>query len=618
MSPAASTLSRDQRPTVRLDQGAFIGTTLSEPEFPRDVEAFLGVPYAKCQRFRRPEAPDQSGDSFDAAEYGPVCPTADPTYPADEEGCLNANIFRSAGAVVEGKKVPVLVYSTSMVFPFPADGASNVAHGGAFNFGRGGDRNLAAFVSYSKRDVVAVSFNYRLGPLGFLPCDVAAGEGIANLGLMDQRVLLEWVQRNIGRFGGDEEDVTVMGFSAGAHSLGHHLLSPPSRRLFHRAILESGAPTARSVLAATHPRHEAQFTRFLTHAGLSNLSSKPDEILPALRVLPLDKFLQASLATWSECAPSVQWPFQPSIEASNRSNDNDSSSSIIPFAPIKTWTSPTLLPPLPPLLTGFNTSEGTMFVPATASSPTALSDFFSALIPSLSAADLATLESLYPPPSTYPAPPTASHGAQFRRLAQAYGHYGYIAPLLHSAHFASKKKTAGEAGAGAGADAPAPVWVYEYAAHADLAAANHGDHVPAATHDTDILTSHKTPGLLAVSDAMHAHWSSFATSSDPNGVDVDHDSRGVSWPPFISPFGDTAADDYIPKPADDPTETRGKILVFGEGNDELMGRLGQRRRGAVARVRTLTEAEVRQFRFWWDRVGLSEGMGVAEEEGSKL
>ncbi|KXH69287.1 carboxylesterase [Colletotrichum salicis] len=595
MSPTASTPSRDQRPTVRLDQGAFIGTTLSEPEFPRGVEAFLGVPYAKCQRLRRPEAPGQCGDSFDAAEYGPVCPTADPTYPADEEGCLNANVFRPAGGRVEGKKVPVLVYT----------------HGGAFNFGRGGDRNLAAFVSFSKRDVVAVSFNYRLGPLGFLPCGVAAREGIANLGLMDQRALLEWVQRNIGKFGGDEGDVTVMGFSAGAHSLGHHLLSPPSCRLFHRAVLESGAPTARSVLAATHPRHEAQFARFLTHAGLSKLSATPEDILPAIRALPLEDFLQASLMTWSECAPSVQWPFQPSIEPINSSNTDDTS--IIPLAPIKTWTSPAL-PNLPPLLTGFNTSEGTMFVPATASSPTALSDFFSALIPSLSTADLDTLESLYPPPSTYPAPPTASHGAQFRRLAQAYGHYGYIAPLLHSAHFASKAS----AGAGGAGDVPAPVWVYEYAAHADLGAANHGDHVPAATHDTDILTPHKTPGLLAVSNAMHAHWSTFATTSDPNDTENTNSSGVVSWPRFISPFGDTAADDYIPRPADDPTETRGKILVFGEGNDELMGHMGQRRRGTVARVRTLTEAEVRQFRFWWDRVGLSEGMGVAEDEGAKL
>ncbi|GJC82375.1 para-nitrobenzyl esterase [Colletotrichum liriopes] len=589
MSPPVPSPTRDQRPSVRLNQGTYIGTVLAEPEYPRAVEAFLGVSYATCERLRRAVPLGASGDTFDASDYGPVCPTADPSFPSDEH-CLNANVFRpvTAGgnkgvpdATAESKKVPVLVYF----------------HGGAFNFGRGGDRNLAAFVAFAKRDLVAVSFNYRLGPLGFLPCGLAATEGVANIGLLDQRALLQWVQRNIGAFGGDEKDVTVMGFSAGAHShpytsqLGHHLLSPSSRALFYRAILESGAPTARSVLSSTHPRHEAQFAQFLRHASVS--SHSPTQVLPALRALPLRTLLQASLATWTECAPSVQWPFQPSVDGDG---DEDS---VIPSPPIKTWTSPSLPPP-PPLITGFNTSEGTMFVPATASSPTALADFFSALIPALTPQDLELLESLYPPASTYPPPPTPAHGSQFRRLAQAYGHYGYIAPLLHSAHFASLSG--------------APVWVYEYAAHADLAAANHGDHVPAATHDTDILSAHKTPGLLAVSDAMHGYWSSFAATAD--GPNTLPNASGITWPRFVSPFGDDGAGDSVPDP-EDRDETRGKILVFGEGNDEFMGRKGERRRGTVARVRALTGLEVRQFRFWWDRVGLSEGMGVAAD-GTKL
>ncbi|EFQ33426.1 carboxylesterase [Colletotrichum graminicola] len=573
MSPPVLSPTLNQRPTVRLDQGTYIGTTLAEPEFPRVVEAFLGVPYAKCERLRRAVPPKASADTFDASDYGPVCPTADPSLPSDEQ-CLNANVFRPSeadkskgvqGVMEKGKKVPVLVY----------------IHGGAFNFGRGGDRNLAAFVAFSKRDLVAVSFNYRLGPLGFLPCGVAAREGIANNGLLDQRALLQWVQRNIAAFGGDEQDVTVMGFSAGAHSLGHHLLSPPSRALFHRAVLESGAPTARSVLSSTHPRHEAQFARFLSHAGVSG--DAPDQVFPALRALPLRTLLDASLATWAEGAASVQWPFQPSVD--------DEQDSIIPQPPIQAWASPSLPQP-PPLITGFNTSEGTMFVPAAASSPTALANFFSGLIPALTPQDLELLESLYPPASTYPPPPTPAHGVQFRRLAQAYGHYGYIAPLLHSAHLASAKG--------------APVWVYEYAAHADLAAANHGDHVPAATHDTDVLSGHRTPGLLAVSDAMHGYWSSFAaTAEGPNALP---NASGVAWPQFVSPFGDDAAGDSVPDP-EDPCEMRGRILVFGEGNDELMGRKGERRKGAVARVRTLTGLEVRQFRFWWDRVALSEGTG---------
>ncbi|KAF9870138.1 phenmedipham hydrolase [Colletotrichum karsti] len=569
-----------QRPTVSLDQGIYVGKTITDDDLPREVEAFLGIPYATAQRLRQSQLPPASSETVDASEYGPVCPTADPSFPAGED-CLSANVFRPISRGSDGvpKKVPVLVY----------------VHGGAFNFGRGADRNLAAFVSFSKKDVVAVGFNYRLGPLGFLPCGAAAKEGIANLGLLDQRTLLEWVHRNIARFGGDEDDVTVMGFSAGAHSVGHHVLSPPSRKLFRRAVLESGAPTARSVLAATHPRHETQLTQFLASASLSHLPE--DQILPALRSLPLPQLLQASLSVWTECAPSVQWPFQPSIDG------GAGSKTIIPTMPIRTWTSSDLPTP-PPLITGFNTSEGTTFVPASASSPAAFRNFFAALIPACTPQDLETLDSLYPPASTYPAPPTRHHGSEFRRLAHAYGHYGYIAPLLHSAHFASRRG--------------APVWVYEYAAHADLGAANHGDHVPAATRDADVLSPGGTPGLWAVSEAMHGFWSSFVTSGDeeegPNGL---ANSSGITWPRFVSPFGDVAggAEDYVP--TDEEGETRGKIVVFGEGNDELMGRQGRRQPGTVARVRTLTEAEMRQFRFWWDHVGLSEGMGGAEDE-SKL
>ncbi|TDZ34677.1 Para-nitrobenzyl esterase [Colletotrichum spinosum] len=559
-----------QRPTIRLEQGTYVGTTVTD-EIPRAVEAFLGVPYAKCKRLARAQQPPASAVTFDASEYGPVCPSADPSLPADEENCLGANVFRPAGRGHDDvKKLPVLVY----------------CHGGAFNFGRGQDRNLAAFVSFARRDVVAVSFNYRLGPLGFLPCGAGRDGGVSNLGLLDQRVLLEWVNGNIAAFGGDAEDVTVMGFSAGAHSLGHHLLSQPSRRLFRRAILESGAPTARAVLSAAHPRNESHFASFLSH-----LSIPPKEALTRLRSVPLPKLLQASLAVWSENAPSVQWPFQPSI-------DND----VLPDLPINTWLSPSVPSP-PPLITGFNTSEGTMFVPANASSPAAFKSFFASLIPSLTSSDLETLDGLYPPASSYAPPPTPNHGSEFRRLAHAYGHYGYIAPLLHSAHFASKRG--------------APVWVYEYAAHADLGAANHGDHVPAATRDTDVLSPERTPGLWAVSEAMHGFWSSFVTSESGAGPNELPNSSGVEWPRFISPFGDVAGGggDYVPQD-DEAGETRGKILVFGEGNDELMGRRGQRRRGIVARVRTLTAAEVKQFRFWWDRVALSEGMGGVVLNGS--
>lgn len=193
--------TQEHRPAVALAQGTYIGRVVSDTDVPRPVEAFLGVPYATCARLRRATHPPASSETFDASEYGRACPTADPSFPASED-CLSANVFRPVQSTAAGK-LPVLVY----------------VHGGAFNFGRGCDRNLAAFVGFSKKDVVAVSFNYRLGPLGFLTSGAGAREGVANLGLLDQRALLEWVQDNIAAFGGDKEQVTVVGFSAGAHSV---------------------------------------------------------------------------------------------------------------------------------------------------------------------------------------------------------------------------------------------------------------------------------------------------------------------------------------------------------------------------------------------------------------
>jgi len=88
-------------------------------------------------------------------------------------------------------------------------------------------------------DVVIVSIGYRVGALGFLCLDHPSAP--CNMGLFDQLMGLEWVQRNIGAFGGDVNNVTLFGESAGSVSVSLHLLSPLSRDLFHRAILQSGS-----------------------------------------------------------------------------------------------------------------------------------------------------------------------------------------------------------------------------------------------------------------------------------------------------------------------------------------------------------------------------------------
>lgn len=200
------------RPTVILPQGKVVGIQLNGT-FPEPVDAFLGIRYALPPvgdlRFRPAVKIPKSADTIDASKYGPAAPGKSllPGGPKLEqsEDCLTANVFRRSGA--NGKsstdKLPVAIY----------------VHGGAFNRGSASMHNTASMVAWSEEPFVAVSFNYRLGALGFLPSSVTKNEGLLNLGLRDQILLFQWVQENIEAFGGDPGNVTLFGLSAGAHSV---------------------------------------------------------------------------------------------------------------------------------------------------------------------------------------------------------------------------------------------------------------------------------------------------------------------------------------------------------------------------------------------------------------
>ena len=92
-------------------------------------------------------------------------------------------------------------------------------HGGSFNFGSGADRDLENFAAWSVEPMIAISANYRLGAFGFLSGNFTAEEAELNVGLKDMRMALDWVQENIHDFGGDPEQVTIWGISAGAHAV---------------------------------------------------------------------------------------------------------------------------------------------------------------------------------------------------------------------------------------------------------------------------------------------------------------------------------------------------------------------------------------------------------------
>lgn len=150
-----------------------------------------------------------------------------------DEDCLFLNIHTPNLQQTEPNRLPVMVY----------------IHGGAFNYGSG-NRSEFGPEYIVEKDCILVSLNYRLGVLGFLCLDAEFAPG--NMGLKDQSLAIEWIRDNIGAFNGDSQNITLFGISAGACSIESHLLSPRSRGLFQRAILQSGSILNPFVLARDH------------------------------------------------------------------------------------------------------------------------------------------------------------------------------------------------------------------------------------------------------------------------------------------------------------------------------------------------------------------------------
>lgn len=202
----------------------------------RGVRVFKGVPFARppvgALRFRPPQPAEPWAGVRDAARFGPIAvqspsPVEQLFGAADvatSEDCLYLNVWTPG--VGDGARRPVMVW----------------VHGGAFVTGSGSTPWYDGTALAAAGDVVVVTFNYRLGVLGFLHVDGANGEpGGGNAGLLDQVAALAWVRDNAAAFGGDPANVTVFGESAGAMSVGALLGAPAARGLFGRAILQSGA-----------------------------------------------------------------------------------------------------------------------------------------------------------------------------------------------------------------------------------------------------------------------------------------------------------------------------------------------------------------------------------------
>lgn len=268
----------------------------------KGIAVFRGIPFARpAGRWASSTSLSPTTTVLEATANGPVSPQVegypelfpDGMPPADEFACLNLNVYSPC---IDDSRRPVMVW----------------IHGGGYMTGTGSLGLHEGHPLARQGDVVVVTINYRLGALGFLRLvDVTNGDipSTGNEGLLDMVAALEWVREYIADFGGDPNNVTIFGESAGAWGIASLLATPSARRLFHKAILQSGGGNRlHSVAEANHIAE-----RFVSALGLDGKSA--GELLR----WPIEKLLKAKQKFLTEDAPRERlgtYVFRPVINGS--------------------------------------------------------------------------------------------------------------------------------------------------------------------------------------------------------------------------------------------------------------------------------------------------------------
>lgn len=298
---ATSGLAKRDSPLVTLDYGSFqgFGSAFS-------TESFLGVPFAEPPvgnlRFNNPVPPSSFSGVKNATWYGNACPQMSllapgvplPNNPglagvttylselepqgivAASEDCLYANVVRPAG-VSAGADLPVVVW----------------IYGGAFMAGDASAYNGTSIIARSmslKTPIVYVSFNYRLNAFGFLGGREVQEANLGNLGLYDQRLALEWVQKYISTFGGDPGKVIIWGQSAGSISAMLQMVAYDGNLngLFQGAIMESGSAAPIHEITSEQQQENYDFLIAQTNCGGAS------DTLGCLREAPYEAIANAT------------------------------------------------------------------------------------------------------------------------------------------------------------------------------------------------------------------------------------------------------------------------------------------------------------------------------------
>ncbi len=233
-------------PLVNTTNGKILGYTEDS------VFIFKGIPYARAERFMPPQSPEHWQGVLKCQEFGPAARQIVPWIAdsaQDEKNLFSLNVWTKG--LADGKKRPVMFW----------------LHGGGFHVGSSNDPMTYGKAMAIKGDVVFVSINHRLNILGFLDLSACGPEYAhsANVGMLDAVKALEWVRDNIASFGGNPDDVTIVGESGGGGKVGTLMCMPGAKGLYKKAIIQSGT----LLNAMTKEKSQALGLAVLENLGLT-------------------------------------------------------------------------------------------------------------------------------------------------------------------------------------------------------------------------------------------------------------------------------------------------------------------------------------------------------------
>ena len=460
--------------------------------------AFLGIPYASPPvgglRWKRPQPAVAWSPAVLNANVAPaVCAQLNNTTgaPMGSEDCLKLNVWTPNPLPANA---PVIVW----------------LHPGSFvnasaNFAPQNGLALAASTG-----AIIVAPNYRLGPFGYLGHAALAAEDSAagNYGLLDQRAALIWVRDQIAGFGGNPDNITIAGESAGGHSVGLHLVSPGSAGLFQRAIMQSGFASIRWRTAADA---QAQGEEFANALGCTN--TDPTALLACLRSKSLaavllarppalfEQVLEIGRSQWTPIVDGVEIPDQP------RSLYEQGAFSHVP------------------VILGTTRDEGWTWVNRSFSAAVT-DEQYESTVQTEFGPDAATILAEYP---------VAAFADPKDALVRLVGDVEYTCEARRVARLIEATKT--------------PVYLYSFGQEVDAVVP---DRVAHGMDVNFVFGNNFGPPLFApytlgpadllLSHAIGAYWTRFASTGSPN---VD-DGSAVEWPAFKHPTGNgRGADKYL-------------------------------------------------------------------------